>query len=147
MKKNIISKQFNLAVLAISILLFHSCTSYIIDVYCAIDNHHSNIYVVGQTNNIGMLWLNCASKNITKNNYGILNSVFVSGTDIYFAGKENGKPKVWKNEISTDLPTSNNFGEVSALFVKGNDVYATGNVYKTGIANAIILEKRCRNES
>ena len=70
----------------------------------------------------------------------LVNSGFVSGTDVYIVGTVddrsayppygNGpvtfRPYYWKNGIAVSLPSSNIKSEAYAIYVSGTDVYVTG---------------------
>jgi hypothetical protein len=54
--------------------------------------------------------------------------IFVSGSDIYLAGKDSLDDVYWKNGVKTILPVPSPYNRVSAnvLFVQNNDVYIAG---------------------
>jgi hypothetical protein len=52
------------------------------------------------------------------------NSVYVSGNDVYVAGCDGGKAKIWKNGKEMLTSSLNSFSEASSIFVQGSDVYA-----------------------
>ena len=111
------------------------------------------IYIAGYENGTGILWRNGISNNLNANSqYGGTqgNSVFISGSDIYVAGKSKlnnsfGEytAKIWKNGIPTNLtnpnPNGGVFGNALSTFVTGNDVYVVGSesynakIWKNGI--------------
>ena len=66
-------------------------------------------------------------------NNGRARSIFVSGTDVYVAGNNNGYPCYWKNGVKIDLPTIGSGGDANSILVYGTDVYVAGNVYVAGI--------------
>lgn len=80
---------------------------------------------------------------------GVANSIFVSGTDVYVAGTQNGTATLWKNGVATNLtnpPTGPLFYQSAAysVFVAGTDVYVAGSsqgfvatVWKNGVATTL----------
>ncbi len=76
------------------------------------------------------------------------NAIFVSGTDVYVAGKVNQRATVWKNGVATYLtpiPTAPIFyqGEAYSVFVVGTDVYVVGayanaaTIWKNGVVTTL----------
>ncbi len=55
-------------------------------------------------------------------------SIFVSGTDVYAVGSDKGKAMIWKNGIGTLLLNGNS---ANSVFISGADVYACGNSQAT----------------
>jgi hypothetical protein len=95
-----------------------------------------DVYVAGykteDSSTYAMLWKNGVPTKLSAPGRRVFaNSVFVSGSDVYVAGVEEGiysKIKLWKNGIATTLSDSsfNNSGNPVSLFVSGNDVYVGG---------------------
>jgi hypothetical protein len=113
----------------------------------------NDVYVGGYTTTSSPLG-NASLPTIWKNNIPIyytniingntINSIAVSGSDLYAAGSANGSGYIWKNGIATSIPNS---GELFSVFVNGNDVYTAGDyinnsqgysgVWKNGVANQL----------
>ena len=55
-------------------------------------------------------------------------SIFVSGADVYAVGSDKGKAVIWKNGIGTLLPNGNS---ANSVYVSGADVYTCGNSQAT----------------
>jgi hypothetical protein len=80
---------------------------------------------------------------------GVSNAVFVSGTDVYVAGTQNGTATLWKNGVAINLasPPAGPFFYQSAaysVYVVGADVYVAGysqgsvaTVWKNGVATTL----------
>ncbi len=73
------------------------------------------------------------------------NSIFVSGSDVYVAGRANGGAMIWKNGVATPLttPPTSTDGMANSVYVSGTDVYAVGSyeaaaiIWKNGIATTL----------
>ena len=63
--------------------------------------------------------------------YTDINSVFVSGNDVYAVGStceqtsETDVPTLWKNGIAQEIGEMGNFNKATSVFVSGSDVYVT----------------------
>jgi hypothetical protein len=113
-----------------------------------------DVYVVGHEFNssgksVATIWKNGVASSLTSgatdaNAY----SIFVSGTDVYVAGREsNGSnmvAKVWKNGVGTALTSGPDDANAYSVFVAGTDVYVAGSqlsgpnykatIWKNGVA-------------
>jgi uncharacterized protein YjdB len=58
--------------------------------------------------------------------YGLNNSMYISGDDIYTAGRDNLEPAVWKNGIEIIQERTYNRAHVESVFVYNGIVYAAG---------------------
>ncbi|HEY2350330.1 MAG TPA: hypothetical protein VGH64_15035 [Puia sp.] len=69
------------------------------------------------------------------NNYGIVSSVFASGSDLYISGMVETTNQMvnnavyWKNGVETVLHSSAANAFASSIYVSGNDVYVAGYAY------------------
>ncbi len=67
----------------------------------------------------------------TSRPYTDINSVFVSGNDVYAVGStceqtsETDVPTLWKNGVAQEIGEMGNFNKATSVFVSGNDVYVT----------------------
>ena len=74
------------------------------------------------TNNVAKYWVDGQEIKLSDGtNNAKANSIFVSGSDVYIAGSDNGAV-YWKNNAEIRLSGSN----ASSIFVSGNDVYVGG---------------------
>ncbi|HTQ28589.1 MAG TPA: hypothetical protein VMI35_10690 [Puia sp.] len=112
-----------------------------------------SIYVSGSvTNFIGpysdgnaLQWVNGNTTNLQKiSTYGLANSIFVSGTDVYVAGVQavNGTSLAtyWKNGEPVVLSDSNatKSAVANCIFISGADVYVAGYELKSnGVGSAV----------
>ncbi len=99
----------------------------------------SDVYVGGiTTDDKGVYWKNGIANILVAANssdavFGV-NSIFVSGNDVYAAANlfvptngGNNVPAYWKNGIEYDLPLNGaTYGSATAIFVSGTDVYVAG---------------------
>jgi len=105
----------------------------------------SNVYVAGQLSYYDMdaisarLWINGVQQRRQlsviyfeqENNYAAAHSIFVSGNDIYVAGKYGGylerRAVLWINHRAVNLSVSgSNWAEGNSVFVADGDVYVAG---------------------
>jgi len=90
----------------------------------------SNVCVVGYARGVytdGALWVNGTAKSIS--NVSDLTSVFVSGTDIYIAGRLSSKATLFKTTTSVANYQSiqnTQTSSANSVFVSGTDVYMAG---------------------
>jgi len=93
----------------------------------------SDVYVAGYVgdyygNANATLWKNGTAQ-ILSNSESTATSVFVSGNDVYVAGRCDGKATLWKNGTAQILSNS---GMANAVFVSGSDVYVAVDDYHDG---------------
>ena len=89
--------------------------------------------VIGKTGYLPKYWKNgvgVSEPASAGHNEGAINSIFISGTDVYATGQDdvNGAqsiPKCWKNGTAVPL-TYNSGGDAYSVFVSGSDVYLAG---------------------
>ena len=114
---------------------------------------NGNVHVVGSNYSAGGLfpmikyWENGVEVRLNfgtdydslDNDYGVGNSVFVSGNDIYIAGivftstsLRINNAVYWKNGQEIVLPRSATNSYASSIYVSGNDVYVAGYEFNTG---------------
>jgi len=62
------------------------------------------------------------------NNHAYARSVYVSGNDVYVAGYDGGKAKLWKNGVAQDIVVDEDTSMFLSVFVSNNDVYTSGYV-------------------
>jgi hypothetical protein len=102
----------------------------------------SDVYVVGEytydmmTANSARLWKNGTLQRRSplliyfenENNYAAAHSVFVSGNDIYVAGKYGNSPRavLWKNGIAENLTDGTRRAEARSVYLSNSDVYVAG---------------------
>ena len=104
-----------------------------------------NVYVVGFANMAGAFaliprfWKNGIDKSASLDNpnliYYFINTVFVSGDNVYISGFESGSSffpfptsaVYWKNDSVTELSRNSISSFASSIYVRGNDVYVLGN--------------------
>jgi hypothetical protein len=89
------------------------------------------VYVALQFNipEQGKIWINGELTDLPDCN--IINSLFVSGDDIYAAGMKRTSGgtfigKYWKNGSATDFTDGAYYAQIASIYVAGNDVYTTG---------------------
>ncbi|HSF44551.1 MAG TPA: hypothetical protein VLA58_01030 [Chitinophagaceae bacterium] len=86
-----------------------------------------NVYVTGYDQTAHMLWKNGVTQVYSAS---MLNSVFISGSDIYVAGHRDydyiGYPALWKNGVTQNLDNALNYGEANSVFVLDTNVYVAG---------------------
>ncbi|GHU71798.1 hypothetical protein FACS189413_13980 [Bacteroidia bacterium] len=81
------------------------------------------VYVAGTANFRSILWTNGVQSTLSTG--GRANSVFVSGNDVYVAGRaSNYYGAIWKNR---NIYNSFINYDLQSIFVSGNDVYVVGN--------------------
>jgi hypothetical protein len=104
-------------------------------------------YATGGSENKVVLWKNNTPSYLEVANgssngwdpYLYANSVFVSGSDVYVAGKGSGGATIWKNTVATTLTPTNSSGLANAVYVSGSDVYVVGEndgaavIWKNGV--------------
>tara|TARA_R110002051_G_scaffold257744_2_gene316752 strand:- start:6815 stop:7753 length:939 start_codon:yes stop_codon:yes gene_type:complete len=100
---------------------------------CTVTVTDENVYVAGYKANdpgfyVATLWTNGVPQALSDGTTDAkAYAVYVSDTDVYVAGYEDGKAKLWKNGVSQTLPNNNNANNyINSLFVKDNDVYVVG---------------------
>jgi len=116
----------------------------------------NNVYVVGYVyvRKSGVwdywrcvtLWINGAAQYLTRSdNYSDeAYSVFVSGNDVYVAGKLDNSAALWKNGVKQNLTGTSNNSAAYSVFVSSNDVYVAGTdnkqavLWKNGVKQILI---------
>ncbi|MDR2561751.1 MAG: Ig domain-containing protein [Holophagales bacterium] len=97
----------------------------------------SDVYVVAtvftSNGDRPRLWKNGVQQSLggDENKDGEAKSVFVSGGDVYVAGRSGNKPTLWKNGTPQRLNVSNVDNApiyIEQVFVSGSDVYAIGDI-------------------
>ncbi len=100
------------------------------DVYCAgTDNNlNNNVLPVYWKNGVEhFLPIQSASGN------GGANAMFISGTDVYFAGQDGQKAVYWKNGVENFLPMNSNVAYAGAMAISGTDVYFAGVDFRSAV--------------
>jgi hypothetical protein len=113
----------------------------------------NDVYISGNIeDNIGnnisaKVWKNGIATTLSSVNSPTTSSVFVSGADVYVAGRQNfganlSIAKLWKNgnEINLTSDGITNYGSANSIFIYGNDVYVAGftKLPTGGIKNASV---------
>ena len=122
--------------IAIVLIFLYSCSK---NKDTKLASSQATVYVAGDTlANDGytkpVLWKNGIPVILTTNNYseGSANSVYVSGSDVYVAGRINNSntsvPVVWKNGVISILSNTQN-GVANEVFVYGSNTYVVGTIY------------------
>ena len=81
---------------------------------------------------VAKLWKNGEAQDLTDGTYdATAKSVYVSGEDVYVAGRECNEKnipvaKLWKNGEAQDLTDGNHEAWANSVFVLGDDVYVAG---------------------
>ena len=125
-------KSIYLSLISLSIL-FISCSKSGNDTNQNNPTKNPNIYIVGSNSTSdAVLWKNGVTTTLAPN--ATANSIFVSGSDIYVAGKNSSGAVLWKNGTVNQLSSGGNANE-SSVYVSGSDVYVAGTsfVWKNGI--------------
>jgi hypothetical protein len=91
---------------------------------------------------VAKIWKGTTITELTDGKYnGAVNSIFISGADIYACGYYGGVPNsmIWKNNslIATTNSSSSNYA--SSIFVSNGNYYSIFNVIGTGILNGSVL--------
>ncbi|MDL2231726.1 hypothetical protein LJB85_03200 [Porphyromonadaceae bacterium OttesenSCG-928-L07] len=99
----------------------------------AVFYHHEgpNVYAVGyewdaDANNIATLWVNGKAQVLDGTIDSWVQSVFVSGNDVYVAGHDGRVATLWKNGVAQPLTDGTKYALPVSVFVSGNDVYTAG---------------------
>ena len=108
----------------------------------------ANLYAVGEESDgnfyIAKIWKNGVSTSLTSGSAdGYATSVYVSGTDVYVSGYENGPvgtsvAKIWKNGVATNLTAGTTSAGINSVLVSGTDTYAAGYEYNSMVSVAKI---------
>jgi len=98
-----------------------------------------NVYMAGQLHkrdrrddgngwgSYAILWKNGEIQTLTNDShYADANSVYVSGEDVYVAGKDGGNAVLWKNGVAQKLTDSAHRAVANSVFVQGDDIYVAG---------------------
>jgi uncharacterized protein YjdB len=90
-----------------------------------------DIYAAGQdSGNKLTVWKNGVIHQVIEDRAyttsGLLNSMYISGDDIYTAGRDNLEPAVWKNGVEIIQERTYSQAQVRSVFVSDGVVYATG---------------------
>ncbi len=127
------------------------------DIYDMFVSNNNDTYVVGyyqsSSKKVAMLWKNGVAISLTNGAkdawaYG----VYVVGTDVYVAGKEENPTNstqstaiLWKNGVATNLTSGLTNGGVTDVFAVGSDVYVCGyedlmgpRLWKNGVTTNLI---------
>ena len=87
-------------------------------------------------------WEDGAKKTFASATDNTTTSVFCDGNDIYYAGRMDGKPTVWKNGVAQALSQSS--GCINDIYVSNGTVYAVGQLnreatlWKNGAAESLV---------
>jgi hypothetical protein len=77
----------------------------------------------------GVLGMVDSGRYVTRGYVDYVNSIYVSGTDVYVSGGSYWEPAhaaYWKNGTRIDLTVSGGLPTTTSLFVSGSDVYVSG---------------------
>lgn len=95
----------------------------------------NDIYIAGYEGSVGfttpVIWKNGSSLGDLQSN-GEINSIVVSGTDVYAAGSylafasQNPLACYWKNSTPYILSDASHTGSANCIFISGSDVYVAG---------------------
>jgi hypothetical protein len=91
----------------------------------------------------GVLGMVDSGRYVTRGYVDYVNSIYVSGTDVYVSGGSYYVPAhaaYWKNGARIDLTVSSDLPTTTSLFVSGSDVYVSG-FKSTGLNSTAIYWK------
>jgi hypothetical protein len=86
----------------------------------------TDVYMGGiNAGDTAVYWKNGQETPVPSPRIAAINSIFVSGEDLYFTS--NSFPAYWKNGMEYDLPLNGAaYGNATSILVSGTDVYVTG---------------------
>jgi hypothetical protein len=102
------------------------------------------VYVLGSTASGFCYWKNGVRTDLPADANGlnaIVNSIAVSGKDIYVGGSASGQlPAYWKNAApAVLLPANGQTGYVESIYVSGATVYTSGGIYNSFSSSYILV--------
>ena len=133
-KENEKKPQYTIEMSRVSSIFVSSNEVYAGGYYKAYDLSHMNPYSVSMDDyaiNVACYWKNGKLVSLTYSKYGSeVNSIFVSGNDVYAGGYIHGKDAAlggyWKNGKWVGLSNAKYGSMVRSIFVSSNDVYVSG---------------------
>ena len=92
----------------------------------------TDVYVAGQEG-LAKVWKNGIGSNLqiptgSSINVSSVNSMYISGNDVYVVGEYFSSPMLWKNGLITNnlFTTGTIYTNTTGVFVKGSDIYVIG---------------------